>query len=434
MSACARKWRERVVMNVGAVDRTQLSELKRELTGARDEQIARVVAMVDALPDRGAADGLIAPLRGRLAQLRPARPLRFCRLLFTPFDPVIVPGSQWRPGSPSVPRTALDPIAEAVRAELGPGAAEIEAFIAGKTTADTATIARAGNGLWPAAARILVRADAPPPQWAQTGLPAAAYRELARAVAAVLTQATDLHKLTERITLGARLRPEDVLRILDTSAGRTADAHTREAWGMLLAILLTRLPQADAVLRAAIAGGLIGPNSVMRAAADQAIDIVLGGLETQGGEAGPIGGSELSEAGAEVTRILSLLEGLEDGPVTGERRRRVHQLRQRLEESCRTRFEAGLTTELVAPLMLLRPGADTTEVTGLEDTARDLCKLEAASRKLNPRSGLEAQLQRTAGEIGGMGPDGGLELADRVRLVEILAGADAALALLDRGT
>ena len=132
-----------------------------------------------------------------------------------------------------------------------------------------------------------------------------------------------------------------------------------------------------------------------------------------------------------MTRILALLQGLDSDQLSGDRRRRVHELRQRVEASCRTRFEAGLTGEFVAPLMLLRPGAEAAEVTRLEDIARDLRRLEAAARKINARNGLEAQLTRTAEEIGGMKPDGALGLADRVRLVEILAGPDAALAMLD---
>ena len=411
-----------------SIDRIELSALNRELTSAPDRQFARVVAMVDALPRRGAADDLIAPFRPRLAQLRPARPLRFCRLLFSPFDPVIVPGPKWRPGSPSIPRTVLEPFAESVRTELGPAADEIEAFIAGRTTDDTAIIARAGAVLWPAAARILARSETPPPRWAETGLPGALYGTVSRGIAVVLAQATDLHELVEKVAHGAKLRPEDVLRILDT---RIVSAP--EAWGMLLASLLSRLPQADAVLRAAIANGLIGPNSVMRVAAEQAIDVVLDGLEAQGGDAGPVGGGELSQASAEVTRILALLQGLDSAKLSPDRRRRAQALRQRVDESCITRFEAGLACQFVAPLTLLQPDADPAEVTRLEDIARDLRKLEAAARKLNPRNGLEAQLLRAAGQIGAMNENSALELADRVRLVEILAGPDAAMAMFEAG-
>ncbi len=411
---------------VRGVDRKTLRDLNIELNHARDSQIGRVVAMVDALPHRGEADRLIAPLRPRLAQLRLARPLRFCRLLFTPFDPVIVAGPKWRPGSPTIPRTALEPIAEAVRGELGPVAAEIEAFIAGKTTADSAAISAVGEQLWSQASAILARAGPPPPQWEATGLPVSVFSALSRGISVVLAHASELHELVATVVQGGKLRPEDALRVLDTSAG-----HSPDAWGMLLALLLSRLPQADAVLRAAISNGLIGPNSVMRAAAEQAIDVVLGGLEAQGGAGGPVAGSELSQAGPEVVRILALLQGLDSDQLSSERRRRVHGLRQLVEASCRSRFEAGLTGELVAPLMLLRPGADPAEVTRLEDIARDLRRLEAAARKINARNGLEAQLQRTAGEIGGMKADGALGLADRVRLVEILAGPDEALALLE---
>lgn len=411
---------------VRGVDRTALRNLNTELTSARDGQITRVVAMVDALPQRGDADLLIVPLRSRLTQLRLDRPLRFCRLLFTPFDPVIVAGAKWRPGSPTIPRTALEPIAEAVRGELAPLAAEIEAAIAGKTTADEAVISQAGARLWQEAAQVLARAEAPPPQWQQTGLPGSVFGALARGIAVVLGQASTLHELVENVAQGARLRPEDALRVLDIRTG-----HDPQAWGMLLALLLSRLPQADEVLRAAISSGLIGPNSVMRAAAEQAIDVVLGGLEEQGGAGGPISGRELAQAGSEVVRILALLQGLDSDQLSNDRRRRVYKLRQLVETSCRTRFETGLATEFVAPLMLLRPGADPAEVIRLETIARDLRRLEAAARKINARSGLDTQLQRAASVIGGMNLDGALGLADRVRLVEILAGPDAALALLD---
>ena len=53
----------------------EIRSLNRHLVSAQDVKILKVVAMVDALPARGDADSLIAPLRPRLAQLRPRRPL-----------------------------------------------------------------------------------------------------------------------------------------------------------------------------------------------------------------------------------------------------------------------------------------------------------------------------------------------------------------------
>src|SRR5689334_24255463 len=87
--------------------KAEIREVARGLASARDEQIMQVVAMVDAMPNRGPADQLIAPLRPRLARLRPPRPLRFARLLFLPLDPLIVPAARWRAEQPTIPRTVI---------------------------------------------------------------------------------------------------------------------------------------------------------------------------------------------------------------------------------------------------------------------------------------------------------------------------------------
>src|SRR5580704_264145 len=96
-----------------------IREVARGLAAARDEQILKAVAMVDAMPDRGAADQLIAPLRKRLAHLRPPRPLRFARLLFLPLDPLIVPAARWRIEQPTIPRSAIPSLAGALAVDLG---------------------------------------------------------------------------------------------------------------------------------------------------------------------------------------------------------------------------------------------------------------------------------------------------------------------------
>ena len=67
-----------------------IREVTRGLAAARDAQILQAVAMVDAMPERGAADEIVAPLRSRLARLRPPRPLRFARLLFLPLALLLI--------------------------------------------------------------------------------------------------------------------------------------------------------------------------------------------------------------------------------------------------------------------------------------------------------------------------------------------------------
>ena len=78
----------------------ELRRLRRDLSMAADEQIARVVAMLDRLPDRGEADQVLDPLRPRLRTLKPPRPLTLARLLFMPLEGALVAPTAWRRGGP----------------------------------------------------------------------------------------------------------------------------------------------------------------------------------------------------------------------------------------------------------------------------------------------------------------------------------------------
>jgi hypothetical protein len=109
--------------------------LSREIMQAPDWQINRIVALVDAMLVRGDADHLLAPLRHRLALLKPPRPLRLARLIFHPLKPLIIPASSWRPGQHAVPRTVILPMAGQVRLAMGAAGIAIETSMAGQTTA-----------------------------------------------------------------------------------------------------------------------------------------------------------------------------------------------------------------------------------------------------------------------------------------------------------
>ena len=106
-----------------------LRTLHRDLAGAQDDQIHRVLTIIDDLAERGDADKLIAPLRRRIAELRPRRKLSLTRLLFTPLDPLIVDAANWSPTAPSIPRTAIQPLADQVSDGLGATATMIDAAV-----------------------------------------------------------------------------------------------------------------------------------------------------------------------------------------------------------------------------------------------------------------------------------------------------------------
>src|ERR1700722_6497441 len=178
-----------------------IREVARSLAAARDEQILRVVAMVDAMPDRGAADQLIGPLRGRLAHLRPPRPLRFARLLFLPLDPLIVSATRWRIDEPTIPRTALACLAAALEASLGVVGRRVAGMIDGRTTQDLEVVSAAGELLWPRAAQALMDAKIPA-DWETTGLAAQVHEPLARRIGALLFQARELSQMVANAAQG----------------------------------------------------------------------------------------------------------------------------------------------------------------------------------------------------------------------------------------
>lgn len=395
-----------------------LRALNREMAEAPDPHIVRIVATVDAMASRGPADALIAPLRQRLATLRPPRPLRFARLLFHPLDPLIVPAARWRPGHNSIPRTALAPVAEQVRLSMGPDAAAIEARILNRTTADVDLIARCGGLLWPAASRVLA-AGKVPETWDRTGLGLAMYAPLTTCIAALLGQAAALDALASATAGG--LLPPDAQRI-HAMLGEVAAAHL-PALPMMIALLLARMPEAAAALPQAH-GGSTG--MAVQAALDQAAERLLWHLDADDGTKSRIASGSLSDAGASAAQIAKLLGHLETGSASPRRRVQVQAIRKKLDVGCKARFATGLEQELLLPLNDPAPLA----IPALEAAARGLRVLETEARTVGSGAAYDVLLKKAAEAISGPAMRDRLALVDQVRLVEILSGPEAALAIL----
>ncbi len=207
-------------MKAGNVEQVQVS-----LAHAPDNQVARIVAMVDALPQRGAADALIAPLRPRLAQLQPDRPVGFIRLLFTPLNPVIASTAEWRQGGVGVPRAALASLGTAARTAL---------FGAAVSRSGEQVRVDRGPALWRGAALVL-DSLAMPADWSdRSGLTDADYRTVVGAAAAVLHEAAAI----ETVVSNRRTFDDDTVRAIFV---RTRDRGTA-ALDTVAAVLLGRLP------------------------------------------------------------------------------------------------------------------------------------------------------------------------------------------------
>jgi hypothetical protein len=403
------------------VGATELRALSRDIAEAGEPQIKRIVAHVDAMANRGAADALIEPLRQRLRLLRPPRPLRLARLMFYPLDPLIVPGSRWLPGRTTIPRSALTAITERVRQAMGPEAQAIEAEIAGKTTADAGLITALGRPLWPAVARILLEANVPE-GWEATGLGDVAYRPLADSIAALLTQAAPLDRLCAETANGLLPpNPEKVGFMLRHIAG-TCPA----ALPMLIALLLVRLPQAAASIR--LDGG---PDAAaIEMAFNQATDRVLRQLEEEDGTEALIAAGKLADAGAAAARIAKLLEQLDTGHRTPQRREQLRSLRQRLDASSRARFTLGLQEEFLMPLQNLGNPPDPAAIRDLEAAARGLRVLEMEARAVGSGASYDFLLRQATATVKDGALRDRLAVVDQARLVEVLAGPDAAFEMM----
>ena len=398
--------------------RRALVWLGQAVTMADDAALGRVVALLDGLKDRGAADELLARARHRLHGLRPPRPLAFTRLLFVPLDGVIVPASKWRRGEGQVPRSALPALAAVVHAALGTEGDVIAAACEGRLMADAEAVERIGRGLWPAAARVLPAAA--PPEWEAAGLAAADYPEIAALCRPVWAAGPAL-----QAALAAGAGEASCERAL---AALTAPANAGpDPFAAGLATLMEAVPLPGQV--AQVAAG-VAPK--FRAIAVRQAEAAL---DRRGPE------FDLLEPPAAAGTALALAVRLDDlegcGLLDLSARRRLHALRRGAEEACRESFLASVERRVLAPLAALTDAPEVADetVAAIETEARGLARLEGAGRRLGDGGGAYDRARRAiAGALallaGRTRHPAGLRLMDLARVAEILAGTEEAAALL----
>ncbi len=404
-----------------AVSPEVVKSVRHQLLDADDAKIGRVMALLDNTGDAATSEALLAPLRPRLAALKPARPLRFARLLFHPLDRLIVPPRTWRPGGATVPRTVIGPIADVVRAGLGDGAAVIEARVAGHKTDASDLIDEAGAALWQQAASVLDGAERPP-AWSKTGLEPALYPILAKAVAAVLRRSATFRLLVRDVDQGAAEVDEAALRPLVEGLER----ETAEGCAMFTSLVLLQLPAAAALLGRMLSR--LEPSARLRVnkSLDQALEHVLSHMEAPSGSIREVGHAELAQAGTDMRRIVTLFETLEENGMAPQHRQRIRSIRGQLGQACQARFADSLQREIMGPLpsALAQDGGG--QQRQLEAATRNLRALERAARKLGGARTYDQLLSGAAENLRTMPHTGPLSLARRVRLIEILAGPEAA--------
>jgi hypothetical protein len=199
---------------------------------------------------------------------------------------------------------------------------------------------------------------------------------------------------------------------------------------MLIALLLARIPEAGPVLlRVATVLGQRG-GALLRLAGEQAADVLLDQLEAPGGAEAQLGGQDLTEASATVRRLTSLLSALDEEGMSPDRRERVSDLRRRVRSGCQSLFTERLTTDLLEPLRLCTAEPGPEGAFDLEAAARGLRALETEARRAGDDKTYDMLLGQAAAQVREIMDLGRLSRVDGLRLMEIVAGPDAALALL----
>lgn len=392
---------------------SELRKLRREATVADDARVRRLVAVVDSAAERGEADQLIAPLRRRLAVLRPPRPLRMMRLLFCPLDPLVQPPAVWRPGGAGIPRTVVAPLSDMVVQALGPRADEVAAMIAGRTTNDRLAIADAGAILWPLAAAAL-RGGAAPANWnAATGLPASEFGPLAGTIGVLLGEGPLLWSLA--MHLPGTDEPEFARGLLNTAA-----AAGPLAYSMMLVLLLASMPQAGFLV--ALADEIAAAHATLRLAPDRVFDFLIGAVEAR-----QDGVQSMRTDIGGVLRGVSLLETLlRENANRPSRMTRLERVRRQMDEQCRAAF-ATTGELLLANEHTAAPAAAPDErQMSREAQARELRRVEAVGRRLGAAQFYDSGLRQVAEQLVAQ-PD--MSAIERLRMAEILLGPDAALSL-----
>ena len=400
--------------------------LSKEFRNASDEKILKVTRMIDLLPERGEADALLEPVRARLASLRPARRMNRTRLLFTPFDPVMVSGAAWRPGDLSIPRSILAPVA----ALIFSSGDDIPSIPPALDEGDEAELTRVGTPLWQAAAArlatIAIPKDWETPDWQkQNGLTVPMVMPLIPVLRLVLDQAVAIRTLPPRQHPGC----EPALTAMLSGAIRVGPL----GWGIMLRLLFD-IAAPDQVARLALAMAR-GSRfcTTLQGGLDGAIEELLGQMEAPQASQP----AEPLDPGALLGRLhlidrIEELRKLENRPA--EEQRRISRLRQELATENRAAFEQALQAGLVE---LERPAAgaapttmSTDAVLAIEAEARQLRTFALAASRLGHAEEYDRLLEQAAARYARNGARSGMTRADRMRVTELLVGSEKAIQVL----
>lgn len=408
--------------------RMPVPELNRDMSSASDEQLLRVVGLIDTLDRRGTVDGLLAPVRARLALLRPPRPLTLGRLVVMPFEDLLVPSDEAWPDRCCFPREKLGWFVEQVPGALAPRQLEeLRRLGAGRTMLEATTVRAIGEVLWPAAGAAAIRcgeapALAPDLRW-----------QLA-VVAPLLTLAPTLLPLLWQL-------PPRPMGPLDRQAAdlllgavRAAVATGEQAVQSVLEILLVRSGSPLVVLEP-LRHAELGVETRRRdAMLASLVRRRIADMRILASRLAGEGAGARRPSAAQLLRLVADLDALEGKwPLGGEERAALAGIREQASAGIGAGIEVAVGQEILGPLATLAQSElSDDEVERLEDCARNTRRLSIAGAKLGLAATPDAMLGgylpavHDAIRQGGTDQRSRKSLFEQLRVVEIMFGSDAA--------
>lgn len=392
-----------------------LSRMSKRTSLASDSVLQQVVAVLEAVPSRAVLDPIIEAARPRLKLLRPPRPITFTRILFMPFDGAVVPLAEWKAGSTKFPRSAMQPIADALREAMGPEAQQISANLGGRNFFDVLQVDAAGRTLWSEAARLAPSLNLPD-GLPSIGLNAAQSRDLLDVAAAIWRYADAIWEAK----LAAFSGPSPEL----VNAALKGPAQEGQAvFSLVLTSLLHRAQSPASVLAAAARLSPIAGNIA---------DEKLEALQREPLESLPaedaVRAAHLAE---EYVTLLKELENVPAGYIKDRRamiRRMLDDIGKLILETTQKIYERQFLSALKDPNGKRRAAV----VLNIEYLARALRRLEDAGRRAGGFEAFDrlrlAYAQKLKASLDAL-DGGGLQRHDIIRLAEILLGGEKAMAL-----
>ncbi|HEY0838054.1 MAG TPA: hypothetical protein VGE72_29350 [Azospirillum sp.] len=421
-------------------------EVERSLRHASDRQLVRVMRFIDRLPARRVVEDIVERVRGRLAMVRPARPLTVPRVLTLPLEDLLVdPGaagvSPW-----VVPRPLLSVVhAIVLRAVPQPLKEQLDALAADRTMDDRATVLDIGDALWPAGAaalRAFLRHGAGAeavPAWNEE------FRPRLEGIAQMLEQAPEITHFLDQLPP----RPMGRLRDDEAAAALSLLATARQASDTLFRCCYTMLMRRS-VEPTQIFGLLLENDFGIpieqrdRVLADAAREC-LHEIDAMNDGVSDLGGRSVTAAADATLRLVALIESLENAPSAARvDTRHLAATKARASQTIMDTLEASLGGEMRQTMADIAGRHDVSddEVAAAENVARCTRKIGMAGARLGLGRNVEAALGREVaayrnlllGKLRSASARGGVTMADimdELRLIEIVFGPEAAIALAE---